>query len=83
MDKKCCVFYVVKILELGILFLLDSINKASKKRGDELEAKHGSVVHKSCRLGFTNAKSIEFCQKMNEEAATKQRRPSATFRQYI
>ena len=64
-------------------FVSLSIIKASKKRGDELEAKPRSVVHKSCRLEYTNAKSIEFCQKMNEEAATKQRRPSATFRQYI
>ena len=52
----------------------DSINKASKERGNELETKPGSVVQKSCSLQQTNAKNIEFCQTMKEEATTKQRR---------
>ena len=63
----------------------DSINKASKERVDDLhvEAKSGCVIHKSCILEYTNAKSIEFCQKRKEEAAIKQSDRSATFRQYI
>ena len=35
----------------------DSINKASKERGDELKARPGSVVHNSCGLEYTNAKN--------------------------
>ena len=52
----------------------DSINKASKERGDELEANPGSNEHKSCWLEYTNAKSIKLFQKRKGEAATEQRR---------
>ena len=52
----------------------DSINKASKLRGDEIEAKPGLVVHKSCRLEYTNTKSIDlFKRKEGESAAAPKR----------
>ena len=45
----------------------DSINAASKQRGDELEARPGLVVHKSCRLDNTNARSLMYLRKRKEK----------------
>ena len=52
----------------------DSINKASKLRGDEIEAKHGIVVHKSCTLEYTNTKSIDLFKRKDGESAADPKR---------
>ena len=52
----------------------DSINKASKLRGGEIEAKHGLVVHKSCRLEYTNTKSIDLFERKDGEFAAAPKR---------
>ena len=52
----------------------ESINNASKQRGDSIEARPGLVVHKACRLDYTNSKNIELCLRKCEDNATEPKR---------
>ena len=47
----------------------ESINKASKQRGDKIVAKTGLTVHKACRLDKTNSNRIEYFLRKSGEAA--------------
>ena len=60
----------------------DSDTKVIKEHWDELEVKPDSVVHKTCRLVYTNAKSIEFLSDKERRGCHKTM-ASAKFRQYI
>ena len=52
----------------------ESINNASKQRGDEIEARPGFIVHKVCRLDYTNSKIIELYFRNKGEVVTEPKR---------
>ena len=52
----------------------ESINNVSKNRGDKIEARPGLIVHKACRLDYTNSKNIDLHLKKSGEASIESKR---------
>ena len=70
MDGQNCVF-CEKSLEEGNTVKLylkgcDTINQASKKRGDNIEVKEGDRIHKECRRTYTKEYSTIIKKKVNK-----------------
>ena len=69
-ESQNCVF-CEKSLEVGNTVKLytkgcDTINKASKKRGDRIEVKEGDINHKECRRMYTKEYSMIIKKNVNK-----------------